>query len=239
MHKITHDRPPHPRESSIPPSRATWRRSSSRQLPANRAIDTKRPAIWRAIFSAFSKTVPSRRAGRRCPNASGDGRGAIGPWPAWRRASLLMLIAIAVTGERGLLRTTQANIEEKKQRKKAEDTSSLAIECARQHLSDNSRRTEQPRLPRGRWSSDTGEKISVPVQPVLSKEAASLLESMLGFLRTAGQTRRRRCPPAAKSRRGEPPRGRYPPAPRPKRGIESRLSASRRHLCETCGIRRR
>ncbi len=95
-------------------------------------------------------------------------------------STLALLILVAVVASVGYIRTTRANVEEARQRKKAEDTSALALDAL-----DNIFQQFAPErtMPASGLSvvSDTGEEITVPVQPVLSKEAAALLEHMLDF----------------------------------------------------------
>jgi serine/threonine protein kinase len=95
-------------------------------------------------------------------------------------STLVLLVAVAVVASVGYVRTTRANIEETRQRKKAEDTSALALEALdnifRQFAPDRAA-PASPLLVVG----DADEEITVPGQPVLSKETASLLEHMLAF----------------------------------------------------------
>ena len=92
----------------------------------------------------------------------------------------VLLVLIAVVSGVSYVRTTRANIEEARQRKKAEDTSALALEALDnifQQFAPDRAAPASPRLIVG----DAGKEVSVPVQPVLSKEAAALLEHMLAF----------------------------------------------------------
>ncbi len=93
--------------------------------------------------------------------------------------SVLLVLTAIVTGV-SYVRTTQANVEEARQRKKAEDTSALALEALDnifQQFAPDRAAPASPRLIVG----SAGTEVSVPVQPVLSKEAAALLEHMLAF----------------------------------------------------------
>ena len=93
--------------------------------------------------------------------------------------SVSLLLTAVVIGV-SYVRTTRANVEEARQRKKAEDTSALALEALDnifQQFAPDRTAPASPRLIVG----DAGKEISVPVQPVLSKEAAALLEHMLAF----------------------------------------------------------
>jgi eukaryotic-like serine/threonine-protein kinase len=95
-------------------------------------------------------------------------------------STLVLLLLVAVVASIGYVRTKQANNEEAMQRKKAENTSALALEAL-----DNIFQQFAPDRTASASSltvvDDTGKEISVPVQPVLSKEAAMLLERMVAF----------------------------------------------------------
>jgi serine/threonine protein kinase len=94
--------------------------------------------------------------------------------------TLLLLVVVAAVAIAGYFHTVQANIEEARLRKKAEDTSALAIEALdnifQRFAPDRSVPTSSLLM-----RSSASKQLSVPVQPVLSKEAASLLEQMLAF----------------------------------------------------------
>ncbi|MGA2066329.1 MAG: protein kinase [Thermoguttaceae bacterium] len=101
--------------------------------------------------------------------------------------TLALLAAVAVVASVGYVRTARANAqerqasaEEKMQRKKAEETSTLAVEALdsifRQFAPDRTAPASAALR-----VSDAEDPITVPVQPVLSKEAAALLEHMLKF----------------------------------------------------------
>ncbi len=95
-------------------------------------------------------------------------------------STLVLLFLVAVVASVGYIRTVQANVEEARQRKKAEGVSSLALEA----LDDIFRQFAPERTAPASTLvvvDDAGEEITVPVQPVLSKEAALLLEHMLAF----------------------------------------------------------
>jgi tetratricopeptide (TPR) repeat protein len=95
-------------------------------------------------------------------------------------STLALLILVAVVASVGYVRTTRANVEEARQRKKAEDISALALEALdnifQQFAPDRTAPASALLV-----VSDVEEGITVPVQPVLSKEAAALLENMLAF----------------------------------------------------------
>ena len=140
----------------------------------------RRLGSWRGTWRASSKTARFRPAARPRPNDCGGGRGATGPWPAWQPARLALLVAVAVVASVGYLRTAQANAQEKIQRNKAEETSALAVEA----LDSIFRQFAPDRTAPASASlrvSDAEDPITVPVQPVLSKEAAAMLEHMLKF----------------------------------------------------------
>ena len=94
--------------------------------------------------------------------------------------SLVLLATVAIVASAGYIRTSQASDQEKIQRKKAEETSALAVDALdsifRQFAPDRS----APVSASLRVSS-TDDPIIVPVQPVLSKETAAILEHMLKF----------------------------------------------------------
>ncbi len=94
--------------------------------------------------------------------------------------TLALLVAVAVVASVGYVRTAQANAQEKIQRNKAEETSALAVEA----LDSIFRQFAPDRTAPASASlrvSDAEDPIAVPVQPVLSKEAAAMLEHMLKF----------------------------------------------------------
>jgi len=88
-------------------------------------------------------------------------------------STLVLLVLVAVVASVGYVRTA-------KQRKKAEETSALALEA----LDNIFQQFAPDRIPSASSLTvvgDANEEITVPVQPVLSKEAAALLERMLAF----------------------------------------------------------
>ncbi|MGA2034372.1 MAG: serine/threonine-protein kinase [Thermoguttaceae bacterium] len=94
--------------------------------------------------------------------------------------TLALLVVVAVVASVGYVRTARASAEEKIERKKAEETSALAVEA----LDSIFRQFAPDRTAPASASlrvSDAEDPITVPVQPVLSKEAAALLEHMLKF----------------------------------------------------------
>jgi len=108
--------------------------------------------------------------------------------------SLTLLVAVAVVATVGYIRTSQANAEEKKQRTiaeqanaqekkqrtKAEETSALAVKALDSIFHQFAPDRTAP-VSASLQVSDSDDPIAVPVQPVLSKEAAELLEHMLKF----------------------------------------------------------
>jgi serine/threonine protein kinase len=95
-------------------------------------------------------------------------------------STLALLVLVAIVASIGYVRTKQANAEEAMQRKKAENTSALALEA----LDNIFQQFAPDRVPSASTLTavdDSGKEITVPVQPVLSKEAAALLERMLAF----------------------------------------------------------
>ena len=89
--------------------------------------------------------------------------------------ALTLLVLVAVVASVGYVRTNNALAGESDQRRKADATSRLAIEA----LDDIFEQFVPERMFDSADSS--GSEIQVPVQPVLSKEAASLLERLLVF----------------------------------------------------------
>jgi tetratricopeptide (TPR) repeat protein len=177
--KITHDEPPRPRKLNpkIPRDFETIVLKAIAREPADRyqsAGDLARD------LQCFLEDRPIRA--RRTPAVERLWR-----WARRNRAvaslsavTLALLILVAVVASVGYVRTRAANVEEARQRKKAEATSALALEAL-----DNIFHQFAPDravTPSGLTVvSATGDEVSVPVQPVLSKEAAALLEHMLVF----------------------------------------------------------
>jgi len=101
-------------------------------------------------------------------------------------STLVLLVVVAVVASVGYVRTVranaqqrEANIEEKLQRKKAEETTALAIEALDSMFQQFAPDRTAPAS--AALVVDADETITVPVQPVLSKEAAAMLEHMLAF----------------------------------------------------------
>ncbi len=94
--------------------------------------------------------------------------------------SVLSLITVAVTATTAYIHTRRAMQGEARQRRKAEATAELAVAA----LDKIFRRfAPSPLVPSSGLTvqDSTGQNIEVVVQPVLSKEAASLLEQLLSF----------------------------------------------------------
>lgn len=89
--------------------------------------------------------------------------------------ALVLLVLVAVVASVGYVRTNNALDGELDQRRKADATSRLAIDA----LDDIFEQFAPDRMSNSADLSGSG--IQVPVQPVLSKEAASLLERLLVF----------------------------------------------------------
>ncbi len=101
-------------------------------------------------------------------------------------STLLLLVVVAVVASVGFVLTArahaqerQANVKERRQRKKAEDTTALAIEA----LDSMFRQLAPDRTAPASAALVVGAEglTTVPVQPVLSKEVAAMLEHMLTF----------------------------------------------------------
>ncbi len=102
--------------------------------------------------------------------------------------TLLLIVLVAVVASIGYLRTKQALQGEASERAKAEANASLAIE-ALDRMFERFSPTRMRILPRLAMNGAGGETLEVPSSPILSKEAAALLEEMLPFYdRLAQQT---------------------------------------------------
>ena len=100
--------------------------------------------------------------------------------------SLFLLVLVAVVASVGYVRTKRALHGEALQRAKAEANAGLAIE-ALDRIFERLSPTRMLTLPQIEGRS--GEFVEVPSSPILSKEAAALLEEMLPFYdRLAQQT---------------------------------------------------
>jgi tetratricopeptide (TPR) repeat protein len=122
-------------------------------------------------------------------------------------STLLLLIVTLVLTSLGYVGSRHAKLEEEKLRQKAEATSALALDAL-----DNifQRFAPDRTAPTSRLTvvGDAGEEIAVPVQPVLSKEAAAMLEQMLAFYdrlaeQSGGDARLRRKVAEANRRVGD------------------------------------
>jgi serine/threonine protein kinase len=103
-------------------------------------------------------------------------------------ATLFLLVAVAVVASIGYVRTKTALRGEALERTKAEANAGLAIE-ALDRIFDRFSPARMQLLPRLSLEGAKGEAIDVPASPILSREAAALLEEMLPFYdRLAQQT---------------------------------------------------
>lgn len=103
--------------------------------------------------------------------------------------AVVLLIAVAAIATVAYVHTNRANVEvrsalagEHTQRLKAEETSALAIE-ALDTIFDQFAPIRTAAASSMTVDGAEGTKIEVPIQPVLSRESAKLLEHMLGFYR--------------------------------------------------------
>ncbi len=102
--------------------------------------------------------------------------------------TLLLIVLVAVVASIGYLRTKKALQGEASERAKAEANAGLAIE-ALDRMFERFSPTRMRILPRLAMNGAGGETLEVPSSPILSKEAAALLEEMLPFYdRLAQQT---------------------------------------------------
>jgi len=100
---------------------------------------------------------------------------------------LFLLLMVAAVASIGYVRTKQALRGEARERAKAEATASLAIEALDRMFERFS--PMRMRVPPPSMGGAPGEAIDLPSSPVLSREAAALLEEMLPFYdRLAQQT---------------------------------------------------
>lgn len=186
VRRITHDEPPRPRsrDPRVPRDMETIVLKAISREPEHRYRSAQDLAD---DLQAFLDDRPIRA--RRTSGAERLWR-----WCRRNRAvaslsatALLLLVLVAVVATVGYVRTRSANRQveealtgESRQREKAEATSALALDALdnifRRFAPD--RGTSAPELT---VISDEGEQIEVPVQPVLSKEAAAMLEEMLAF----------------------------------------------------------
>jgi serine/threonine protein kinase len=94
-------------------------------------------------------------------------------------STLVLLAAVAAVASVGYVRTARANADEQTQRKKAEETTSLAVEALdsifQQFAADRTAPASAALV------VDSEQTITLPAQPVLSQEAAAILEQMLAF----------------------------------------------------------
>lgn len=103
-------------------------------------------------------------------------------------STLLLLVMVAAVASIGYLRTKKALDGEAIQRAKAEATATLAIE-ALDRMFERFSPARMRVVPQSPVGGTQGDAISIPSSPVLSREAAALLEEMLPFYdRLARQT---------------------------------------------------
>jgi serine/threonine protein kinase len=179
IHKITHDEPIRPRKfnSCIPRDLETIVLKAIARDPAHRYQSAQDLARDLQCFLE-DRPIQARRASalERIWRWSRRNRVVAG----LGASTLALLILVAVVACVGYVRTRQANADEAAQRKKAENTSALALEA----LDNIFQQFAPDRIPSASaltMVDDTGKEITVPVEPVLSKEAAALLERMLAF----------------------------------------------------------
>jgi eukaryotic-like serine/threonine-protein kinase len=102
--------------------------------------------------------------------------------------TLLLLVLVAVVASIGYVRTKHALHGEARERAKAEANANLAIE-ALDRIFERFSPTRMLILPQLSKEGSRGETLEIPGSPILSKEAAALLEEMLPFYdRLAQQT---------------------------------------------------
>ncbi|MCR4412443.1 MAG: serine/threonine protein kinase, partial [Thermoguttaceae bacterium] len=193
IHKITHEQPPRPRQlnPAVPRDLETIVLKAMAREPADRyqsaaelARDLERFLDDRPISAR--RVSPAERLwrwSRRNPAVAG-----------LAASTMALLVLVTLVASVGYVRIREANIEEQRQREiahaisveeqrqrqKADATSALALEALdnifRQFAPDRTPSPSSLNL-----VSESGDEIAVPVQPVLSKEAAAILEQMLVF----------------------------------------------------------
>ena len=184
--KITHGEPPRPRklDPAIPRDLETIVLKAMARDPQDRYRTAGELA---ADLECFLEDRPIRA--RRTSAAERLWR-----WARRNRAvaslaacTLLLLVAVAVVAGAASVRLARANAderranaEEKAQRKNAEEITALSLDALdrifRQFAPDRTAPASA-----SLQVGDADEPITVPVQPVLSKEAAAMLEHMLKF----------------------------------------------------------
>jgi serine/threonine protein kinase len=177
--RITHDQPPRPRKlnPAIPADLETIVLKTIAREPRDRY----------ATAGELARDIESFLEDRPIQARRTSAAERLWRWARRNRAlaglaacTLALLAAVAVVATWGYVRVSQANTQEKVQRKKAEETSALALEAL-----DAIFRQFTPDRPAPASASlrvsDAEDPVTVPVQPVLSKEAAAMLEHMLDF----------------------------------------------------------
>jgi eukaryotic-like serine/threonine-protein kinase len=177
--RITHGEPPAPRKlnAAIPRDLETIVLKAMAREPRDRYQSARELARDLECFLE-DRPIQARRT---------SGAERLWRWSRRNRAvasllacSVVLLVAVAVVSSVAYARTAWANANEKMQRTKAEETSRLAVEALdsifRQFAPDRTAPVSASLR-----VSDAGDPIAVPAQPVLSKEAAALLENMLKF----------------------------------------------------------
>lgn len=101
-------------------------------------------------------------------------------------AVLAMVVLAATIATIGYAQTRKAWVSESQQRRKAEATTELAMEALDKifHQFAPNRITDTPEMT---FEDPQGDSVDVPLQPVISKETAALLEQMLDFYGRLGE----------------------------------------------------
>lgn len=186
IRKIAHDEPPRPRSLNprIPRDLETIVLKAMTRDPKDRyptagdlAADLTRFLEDRPILARrFSSLERLWRWARRNPAVA-----------SLTASTLILLTLVAAVATAGYVQIRAANIEiraanteQQRQRKRAEETTALALDALGNIFAQFAPDRSAPATALV-VSGTANEQIAVPVQPVLSKEAAALLEHMLKF----------------------------------------------------------
>ena len=145
------------------------RESSGRYATAAQLADELQRFLEGRPIQARRITIPERlwRWSRRNPAVA-----------SLSGLAVMLLILVAVVATCGYVRTTHALERESAERQKAENTLKISLEALDEvyvRFAPDRRSTS----PQYTITDENGEEIEVPVQPVLSKETAAMLEGIL------------------------------------------------------------
>lgn len=188
IHRITQGPPPSPPSSSglgVPRDLETILLKSVNSESSHRYSSAQEMADDLRCFLE-DRPIQARRVGsvERLARWCRRNKGVAG----LAGSTLLLLVMVAAVASIGYLRTKKALDGEAIQRAKAEATASLAIE-ALDRMFERYSPARMRVVPQSPVGGTQGDAMSIPSSPVLSREAAALLEEMLPFYdRLARQT---------------------------------------------------